>query len=207
MPLKAVFFDIDGTLVDSNEFHVMAWDEAFRDHGHPVPQDQIRVQIGKGADQLIPTLLPDLNEKTRKAIADRHGEIFRDVEIDLRPVCEPWDIGMAPPPPAGTPRRFMLQFKADARYETGAPDINPEGQFVGLAFPILIGDAIRGVAALELTNHRLKIRFRLRRGHVAAAEQSAAAHELQDVVGAEPNRNEARLQAARRRKQRSERRG
>lgn len=53
--------------------------------------------------------------------ADRHGEIFRDVEIDLRPVCEPWDIGMAPPPPAGTPRRYMLQFKADARYETGAP--------------------------------------------------------------------------------------
>jgi hypothetical protein len=52
--------------------------------------------------------------------ADRHGAIFRDVEIDLRPVCEPWDIGMAPPPPAGTPRRYMLQFKADARYETGA---------------------------------------------------------------------------------------
>ena len=53
--------------------------------------------------------------------ADRHGEIFREVEIDLRPVCQPCDIGMAPPPPAGTPRPFMLQFKADARYETGAP--------------------------------------------------------------------------------------
>ncbi|MDB5803051.1 MAG: hypothetical protein JWN73_373 [Betaproteobacteria bacterium] len=53
--------------------------------------------------------------------ADRYGEIFRDVEIDLRPVCENWDIGMAPPPPAGTPLRFMIQFKADARYEAGAP--------------------------------------------------------------------------------------
>lgn len=77
MPLKAIFFDIDGTLVDSNEFHLMAWEEAFRDHGHHVPQDQIRVQIGKGADQLIPALLPDLDEKVRKTIADRHGEIFR----------------------------------------------------------------------------------------------------------------------------------
>ena len=53
--------------------------------------------------------------------ADRYGAIFGEVEIDLRPVCEPWHLGMAPPPPAGTPQRFMLQFKADARYETGAP--------------------------------------------------------------------------------------
>ena len=77
MPLKAVFFDIDGTLVDSNEFHVMAWQEAFRDHGYPVASEDIRVQIGKGADQLIPALLPELGEETRKAMADRHGEIFR----------------------------------------------------------------------------------------------------------------------------------
>jgi membrane protein len=77
LPLKAVFLDIDGTLVDSNEFHVTAWDEAFRDNGHLVHQDQIRVQIGKGADQLIPALMPDLDEKTRKVIADRHGEIFQ----------------------------------------------------------------------------------------------------------------------------------
>lgn len=76
MPLKALFFDIDGTLVDSNEFHVMAWQEAFNDHGYEVPKDKIRVQIGKGADQLIPTLLPDLGEDTRKSMAERHGDIF-----------------------------------------------------------------------------------------------------------------------------------
>ena len=77
MPLKAIFFDIDGTLVDSNEFHVMAWQEAFRDQGYPLASESIRVQIGKGADQLIPALVPDLGEETRKAMADRHGEIFR----------------------------------------------------------------------------------------------------------------------------------
>lgn len=77
MPLKAVFLDIDGTLVDSNEFHVMAWQEAFRDHGHHIDLDQIRSQIGKGSDQLIPALLPDLDEKAGKAIANRHGEIFQ----------------------------------------------------------------------------------------------------------------------------------
>lgn len=77
MPLKAVFFDIDGTLVDSNEFHVMAWDEAFRDHGVHAEKAIIRGQIGKGADQLIPALFPDMDEKARHAVAERHGEIFR----------------------------------------------------------------------------------------------------------------------------------
>ena len=77
MPLKAVFFDIDGTLVDSNEFHVMAWEEAFRDGGYQAGKAVIRGQIGKGADQLIPALFPDMDGKTQDAVAERHGEIFR----------------------------------------------------------------------------------------------------------------------------------
>lgn len=77
MPLKAVFFDIDGTLVDSNEFHVMAWHEAFHDHGFPTNKDDIRGQIGKGADQLIPSLLPSVPNDIQDAIAQQHGEIFR----------------------------------------------------------------------------------------------------------------------------------
>lgn len=77
MPLKAIFFDIDGTLVDSNEFHVQAWDEALHDHGHRVEPSQIRNQIGKGADQLLPALIPDIDAASQKVIAERHSEIFR----------------------------------------------------------------------------------------------------------------------------------
>jgi membrane protein len=77
MPLKAIFFDIDGTLVDSNEFHVMAWEESFRDHGFLIDKAAIRGQIGKGADQLIPSLFPDMAEGQQKTIAERHGDIFR----------------------------------------------------------------------------------------------------------------------------------
>lgn len=77
MPLTAVFFDIDGTLVDSNEFHVMAWEEAFRDHGLLAEKATIRGQIGKGADQLIPSLFPNVERDKQDVIAKRHGEIFR----------------------------------------------------------------------------------------------------------------------------------
>src|SRR5882757_7782808 len=77
MVLKAVFLDIDGTLVNSNEFHVIAWAQAFRESGHSVARAAIRKQIGKGSDMLIPALLPYLDQKARKEIADRHGEIFQ----------------------------------------------------------------------------------------------------------------------------------
>jgi HAD superfamily hydrolase (TIGR01509 family) len=77
MTIKAVFFDIDGTLVDSNEFHVSAWERAFQESLFPVDRAAIRRQIGKGADMLVPALAPELPEKDRKAIADRHGKIFQ----------------------------------------------------------------------------------------------------------------------------------
>jgi HAD superfamily hydrolase (TIGR01509 family) len=55
--IKAVIFDIDGTLVDSVDLHAQAWQEAFRHFGHDPDYDRIRSQIGKGGDQLIPALL------------------------------------------------------------------------------------------------------------------------------------------------------
>jgi phosphoglycolate phosphatase-like HAD superfamily hydrolase len=51
---KAVIFDIDGTLIDSNDLHAHAWQETFAEFGKDVPYDEIRHQIGKGGDQLLP---------------------------------------------------------------------------------------------------------------------------------------------------------
>lgn len=61
MPIQAVLFDIDGTLVDSNDFHVAAWQEAFATIGARFDAQVIHDQIGKGTDMLVPALVPDVD--------------------------------------------------------------------------------------------------------------------------------------------------
>lgn len=57
--LDAIIFDIDGTLVDSVDLHAEAWQKAFAHFGHQIPYDEIRAQIGKGGDQLMPFFLKE----------------------------------------------------------------------------------------------------------------------------------------------------
>ncbi len=56
---RAVLFDIDGTLVDSVDLPAQAWQEALARFGKEVPYDEIRRQIGKGGDQLLPMFLTE----------------------------------------------------------------------------------------------------------------------------------------------------
>ena len=72
-----MLFDVDGTLVDTNSLHAVAWREAFRHFGHDFPLDTIRTQIGKGGDNLIPTLLPDLPDARREEIDAWRGDLFK----------------------------------------------------------------------------------------------------------------------------------
>jgi HAD superfamily hydrolase (TIGR01549 family) len=73
--LKAVIFDIDGTLVDSVDLHARAWQEAFRHFGREIPYEEVRHQIGKGGDQLMPVFfskeeLADFGEEMEKYRGD-----------------------------------------------------------------------------------------------------------------------------------------
>ncbi len=55
--LKAAIFDVDGTLIDSVDFHAQAWVEAFAEFGITAPFEKVRRQIGKGGDNLMPVFL------------------------------------------------------------------------------------------------------------------------------------------------------
>jgi phosphoglycolate phosphatase-like HAD superfamily hydrolase len=82
MPIRAVLFDIDGTLVDSNDQHVNAWAFAFRDIGRPQELDDIGRQIGKAGELLIPALAPDLDAEAREALSAAHDRYFKDLYFE-----------------------------------------------------------------------------------------------------------------------------
>ena len=78
MTIKAVLLDIDGTLIDSNDYHVRAWDEAFRAAGIHFDRQTIHDQIGKGADMLVPALLPDTDKAGQETLAAAQESAFND---------------------------------------------------------------------------------------------------------------------------------
>jgi phosphoglycolate phosphatase-like HAD superfamily hydrolase len=87
--LKTIIFDVDGTLVDSNDAHTRAWMRALREHGHDVPFYRIRPLIGMGGDKLLPQVAGiDAESAEGQAISDRRAEIFLKDELPtLRPTA------------------------------------------------------------------------------------------------------------------------
>jgi HAD superfamily hydrolase (TIGR01549 family) len=75
MTAVAAILDIDGTLVDSNYFHTVAWCRAMRRHEHTLPMWQIHRAIGMGSDQLVRALLGD-------EVEEREGDDIRAAEAD-----------------------------------------------------------------------------------------------------------------------------
>ncbi|MDQ3473022.1 MAG: HAD hydrolase-like protein, partial [Acidobacteriota bacterium] len=76
--IKAVIFDIDGTLVDSVDLHARAWQETFRHYGKEIPYEEVRHQIGKGGDQLMPVFFSkkELDEKGSE-MEEYRGELYK----------------------------------------------------------------------------------------------------------------------------------
>jgi phosphoglycolate phosphatase-like HAD superfamily hydrolase len=85
---RAALFDVDGTLVDTNDLHAAAWREAFLKFGLDRPLAEIRWQVGKGGDNLIPALFPDLSADRREEIEDYRGDLFKR---DYLPRATPFD--------------------------------------------------------------------------------------------------------------------
>ncbi len=76
--IEAVIFDIDGTLVDSVDFHARAWHETFKHFGRDVAYEKVRHQIGKGGDQLMPVFFSEeeLNSFGEE-IEEFRGEVYK----------------------------------------------------------------------------------------------------------------------------------
>jgi HAD superfamily hydrolase (TIGR01509 family) len=74
--MAVVVLDIDGTLVDTNYQHALAWFRAFRHHGIVLPIWRIHRHIGMGGDQVVSALTDEATDR-------RCGDEIRSVESDL----------------------------------------------------------------------------------------------------------------------------
>jgi HAD superfamily hydrolase (TIGR01509 family) len=86
--LNGVIFDIDGTLVDSNDAHAQSWVDTFAEAGYNVPFEVVRPLIGMGADKLLPKTIGIKHDSEEgKKLIKRRSEIFRERYLpQLRPL-------------------------------------------------------------------------------------------------------------------------
>jgi HAD superfamily hydrolase (TIGR01509 family) len=84
MPLNAIL-DVDGTLVDTNYHHAIAWHRALHAHGHRVQMWKVHRHIGMGGDQILDALIGEEaasadGEAIRDAESEAYGELIAEVE-------------------------------------------------------------------------------------------------------------------------------
>jgi HAD superfamily hydrolase (TIGR01549 family) len=83
---SAAILDIDGTLVDTNYHHAVAWYRAFRQHGIVLPIWRIHRHIGMGGDQLVGALAgerveQEQGDEIRAAETALYGVFIEEVEV------------------------------------------------------------------------------------------------------------------------------
>ena len=86
MPPAAIL-DIDGTLVDTNFHHALAWYRAFRQHEIVIPLWRIHRHIGMGGDQLVAALAGDeVEEELGDEIRDAESPLYFDLIEEVEPM-------------------------------------------------------------------------------------------------------------------------
>jgi HAD superfamily hydrolase (TIGR01509 family) len=76
--VKAVFLDIDGTLMDTNYLHIEAWAQAFEEEGARPPRSSIHHEVGKGSDKLIPEFLED--DQKAERVSKLHSKNYAELQ-------------------------------------------------------------------------------------------------------------------------------
>ena len=86
MPLTAIF-DIDGTLVDTNYQHALAWYRAFRQHGVVMPIWQIHRAIGIGSDRVVEMLAGEqIEQQLGETLRAAEGPLYQEMIDEVEPM-------------------------------------------------------------------------------------------------------------------------
>lgn len=86
MPTTLIL-DIDGTLVDTNYHHAIAWQRAFRTHGHSIPAWRIHRHVGMGGDQFVPAVIgEEVDEDHGDELRQGHSEAYKELIDEVEPL-------------------------------------------------------------------------------------------------------------------------
>ena len=83
----AALVDVDGTLVDTNYHHALAWYRAFRGLGETLPLPAIHRHLGMGGDQLVAAVAgPDFDREHGDSVRDAQGEAYAGLIGEVAPL-------------------------------------------------------------------------------------------------------------------------
>ena len=87
MAVQAALLDVDGTLVDTNYQHTLAWFRAFKQHGFVLPVWRIHRAIGMGGDQLVPALVgKEADDEQGDDIRDARDPLYQELIGEVEPL-------------------------------------------------------------------------------------------------------------------------
>jgi beta-phosphoglucomutase len=125
--MRAVLWDMDGTLVDSEEFHWLSWRDTMAAEGVPITRDQFVLTFGQRNDSILPHWLG------ADASADRIQRVGDAKEVEYRRLVR--ESGLAPLPGAAEWVRRLHQENWRQAVASSAPRANLDVvlEVIGLA--------------------------------------------------------------------------
>jgi len=79
MTSPGVLLDVDGTLLDSNYLHVVAWTRAFRRIGRDATMADVHRRVGMGGDKLMEDLLGEERDDAQQAWSEEFHHLLPEV--------------------------------------------------------------------------------------------------------------------------------
>lgn len=91
---RAVLWDVDGTLLDSREYHWLSWQETLTSEGYPITRDEFLQTFGRRNDEIVPLYFPNIGQAEINRISEakeaRYRELMRNGGVEALPGVRYW---------------------------------------------------------------------------------------------------------------------
>jgi beta-phosphoglucomutase-like phosphatase (HAD superfamily) len=81
--MKAVLFDVEGTLIDCAQQTIAAWQRTLRLFGYDISNAELRQQSGRDTDEMLKLLVPAASKAQRDEFAKEEGKLYQKEYLPL----------------------------------------------------------------------------------------------------------------------------